>query len=164
MPSGGSRPRAGRKPKATTHARPIAVAEKTLADRLPKTIKNLIALADGGEQEVQEIWVPAGTVMLDDIETEDSPNGPRSRKIKRPAFPHLPPLDLVCLKKTVTTFGPDLKANMYSADRIMGKTTVRIEHDGEVTAAIPKTLESMIEKLYGEADSTQTEADSDADE
>jgi hypothetical protein len=45
--NGGARPGAGRKPRAELHARPIKVAEKRIADRLPLLIDNLFTLADG---------------------------------------------------------------------------------------------------------------------
>ena len=47
MPSGGARVGAGRKPKAVKFARPIAQAEKRIADRLPKLIDRMFELADG---------------------------------------------------------------------------------------------------------------------
>ena len=45
--TGGPRTGAGRKPKSEQYARPIAAAEKRIADRLPLLIDNMFMLADG---------------------------------------------------------------------------------------------------------------------
>lgn len=47
MPWGGNRPGAGRPRRAVKHARPIAQAEKRIADRLPLIIDRMFELADG---------------------------------------------------------------------------------------------------------------------
>ncbi len=47
MPSGGARPGAGRPRKREKYARPIAQAEKRIADNLPNIIDKLMELADG---------------------------------------------------------------------------------------------------------------------
>src|SRR5947209_4218827 len=44
---GGARAGAGRKAKAVKFARPIAAAEKRIADRLPHLVDKLLELADG---------------------------------------------------------------------------------------------------------------------
>jgi len=44
---GGRRSGAGRKPRAERFARPIASAEKKIADRLPKLLDSLFELAEG---------------------------------------------------------------------------------------------------------------------
>lgn len=49
MPRGGVRPGAGRKPRAEKYARPIASAEKRIADRLPDLVDKLFELAEGVE-------------------------------------------------------------------------------------------------------------------
>lgn len=45
--NGGARPGAGRKPKAEQFARPIAAAEKKIADKLPWLIDQQMSLAEG---------------------------------------------------------------------------------------------------------------------
>ncbi len=47
MPSGGSRPGAGRPAKADKHARPVARAEKQIVDRLPWLVDKQFELAEG---------------------------------------------------------------------------------------------------------------------
>ena len=49
--------RSGRKPNAEKYARPIAAAEKQIADRLPFLIDNMFKLADGVTlQEMTPDW------------------------------------------------------------------------------------------------------------
>ena len=45
--NGGARPGAGRKPNAEKYARPIAAAEKKIADRLPHIVDKLLELGEG---------------------------------------------------------------------------------------------------------------------
>lgn len=47
MPSGGSRPGAGRKPKAQKYQAPINKAEKQIVDKLPLIVSSLLDLAAG---------------------------------------------------------------------------------------------------------------------
>ncbi len=47
MPSGGPRAGAGRPRKAEKFARPIAAAEKRIADKLPHLVDKLLELVDG---------------------------------------------------------------------------------------------------------------------
>jgi hypothetical protein len=138
MGRGGARPGAGRKPKAETHETAIAGAEKRLADRLPVTIGTLEELADGGLQTVEEIYEPAGTIFVDATETViDGKGNPRPVRVKVPAFPDLDPAEMVLVKRVVSHLAPDRAANIYLADRIMGKPKERHELSGEDGDAIP---------------------------
>lgn len=136
MPSGGKRAGAGRPRKATTHARPIAKAEKRCADRLPGTIANLERIADGSAPEVEETWEAAGLAVVqvaltdEDGEVVEDAKG-RPKLVKRLAFPGLPPEQLVLVRRKVTTAGPDRQANEYLADRVMGRPRQALEHSGE---------------------------------
>lgn len=47
MPSGGARPGAGRKSNAEKYARPIAAAERKIADKLPDIVDRMLELAEG---------------------------------------------------------------------------------------------------------------------
>lgn len=75
MPRGGARPGAGRPRKAVQHARPIAKAEKTLADRLPEVAEAMLQLALGVkclEPDKRNVYlkapdVKAATYVLDRI-------------------------------------------------------------------------------------------------
>jgi CubicO group peptidase (beta-lactamase class C family) len=111
MPSGGARPGAGRPRKADAHARPIARAEKRIADKLPYLIDQMFELAAG--VLVQEADGHGGTRIWD-----------------KP---------------------PDRAAIEYLLNRVMGKPTERVIHQGDddappisvrtVTAVIPPGVE-----------------------
>jgi hypothetical protein len=58
MPSGGNRIGAGRKPRSEKFARPIASAEKKIADRLPWLIDKEMELAEGVLVEKQTLMGP----------------------------------------------------------------------------------------------------------
>ena len=142
---GGQRTGAGRKKKTDKHAGKVAAAEKRIADRLPQTITNLEHIADGGEETVEEEWVAAGTVTVG--------KGPHERQV----FPNKDPLELVCIKRKVVTHSPDLRANVYLADRIMGKPTERVEHSGPEGGSIPVSVEQQIDAVYGDDDEPQND-------
>lgn len=122
---GGARPGAGRKPKADKFAGQIARAEQRGADRLPANFDNLELLADGGFEQIEEKWLPAGLVYIDDYSAD---NDGRQYKIKVKAFPHLPDDELVMVERKRSIAAPDRQANIYLTDRIMGKPTDRKEH------------------------------------
>lgn len=111
----------GRKPKATKYESSIIKAEKRAADKLPDIIDNLFRLADGLQEVVQEEWQPVGIVMKG--------TGPDAVL----AFPDLAkadPTTPILVKRTVTKPGMDRAANVYLADRVMGKPTQRNEISG----------------------------------
>lgn len=130
MNRGGARVGAGRKPRAEKFARPIAAAEKRIADRLPELVDNLLLLAAGGIEQVEERYEPAGLVQVDDYE-EVQREGRRSRqhKVKRPAYPKAPAEQMVLVERRVTHTLPDRAALQYLIDRILGRTTSRMVTD-----------------------------------
>jgi hypothetical protein len=137
MPRGGARPGAGRKPKAQKFAAPIARAEKQISDKLPGIVANLLRLADGGYDIVEETWEPAGTVMVSGMEIYEPQEGPpRSMKVSRQAFPDLPADQLVLIRRVVSTTDMDRAANIYLVDRILGKPKERHEVDATGSAVI----------------------------
>lgn len=107
---GGARPGAGRKKGPEKFPGAAALADQTIAEKLPKLLENLFVLADGGFEQVEEKWeegeLPA-----------DSKPGDK------------PPLVLVSRK--VTWAAPDRAANQYLIDRILGRPTERHEVTGE---------------------------------
>lgn len=109
----------GRKPKAMRFARPIAKAEKQIVDRLPELIENLLLLAHGGYERVEEEWQPAGLVYVG------------SGEFARRAFPDLEPEVLVLVKRKASIADKDRQANEYLINRIMGKPTERTEIAGK---------------------------------
>lgn len=139
--NGGVRKGAGRKPKAVRFASQISKAEKRLADRLPTTIENLEALADGGYERVKQIWKPAGLIYLEQpllkygVPQMDA-NG-KPIMVKQLAFPDLDPTELVCVERSTEFADRDRAANIYLADRIMDKPTQQKELSGPDGGPIP---------------------------
>lgn len=127
MPRGGYRPGAGRKPTREKFKRPIADAEKRIADRLPELVDNLMHAADGGYERVTVEWAPAGLQTVEDVDFDDKGRPVRKRV---PAFPHLDPAELVVVKRTVEIADVDVKANTYLLDRIMGKPAADVQLSG----------------------------------
>lgn len=117
--SGGARPGAGRKPKSDTFKLPIARAEKRIADHLPQLIDNMLHLANGGYDRVDEEWQPAGLVYIG------------SGEFARRAFPDLPDDEPVLVKRKRTIADCDRAANEYLINRILGRPTERQELTGK---------------------------------
>lgn len=128
MPSGGARAGAGRKPKGETFARPIARAEKRVADKLPDLIDNLFRLADGGFELGADTLEPAGSITVG------------SGKDQSLAFPDMDPATLVVVSQTRSIAAPDRAANIYLVDRILGKPTERQEVTGKDGAGLGDSL------------------------
>lgn len=108
----------GRRPKAIKFARPIARAEKQIADQLPALIENMLHLAHGGYERVEEEWQPAGLVYVG------------SGEFARRAFPDLPTNELVMVKRKASIADKDRQANEYLINRILGKPIERQEIAG----------------------------------
>ena len=79
----------------------VAEADKAICDHLPQLIKNMITLADGGYQRVEEKWEPSELV----------------------------PGEMVLVERKVSVADRDRAANQYLIDRVLGKPTERHEHD-----------------------------------
>jgi hypothetical protein len=116
----------GRRPKSIKFARPIARAEKQIADHLPELIDNLFVLANGGYERVEEEWQPAGLVYVG------------SGEFARRAFPELEPDVLVMVKRKSSIADKDRQANEYLVNRILGKPTERAEvaQSGDLTIKV----------------------------
>lgn len=108
----------GRPRKRDKFGRPIARAEKQIADRLPELIENMFYLANGGYERVEEEWQPAGLVYVG------------SGEFARRAFPDLPADQLVLVKRKSSIADKDRQANEYLINRIMGKPIERQEIGG----------------------------------
>lgn len=120
----------GRPSKASKFARPIARAEKQIADHLPELIENLLLLANGGYERVEEEWQPAGLVYVG------------TGEFARRAFPEMEPNDLVLVKRKSSIADKDRQANEYLVNRILGKPTER----QEITDADGQPLFKVYEK------------------
>jgi hypothetical protein len=116
--SGGARPGAGRKRKADQFAGAIARAEKKIADRLPELVDNMLILANGGYERVEEQWAPAGSLWIG------------SGEFQRRMYPDRDPNELVLVKRTVSIADRDRQANEYLINRILGKPIERQEIGG----------------------------------
>ena len=147
---GGARPGAGRKAKAEKYADQIAQTEDRIADRLGDRVAALELLADGGYEQVQEFWEPAGPIQISKmLETKEG-----TIRVTELAFPELPPDKLVCIRRTRSYAAPDRAANIYLIDRILGKPTQQTELSGPDGGAIPVTIEDTIARIYGNEDGT----------
>lgn len=116
---GGKRAGAGRPRKAERYAPAIAAAEDAIADQLPKLLKNMVKLANGGFYEDEIEYQPAGLVTTGAGEFE------------RCVYPDKPVDELVVVKKRRRRAAPDRKANEYLIDRILGRPTQAVELSGE---------------------------------
>ncbi len=109
-PGGPGRPR-----KAEKFAGQIAAAEQQIADRLPTILEAQLLLAHGGWEQVEEEWQPARLVTIG------------SGELEQPAFPELPPDQMVLVKRKHSIAAPDRAAGQYLIDRILGKPTTTVE-------------------------------------
>jgi hypothetical protein len=122
-PNGGARPRAGRKPKKTKYELTATEAENKIVDHLPAILDNLIYLANGGYERVEEEWQPAGMVTLTKHDEE------KDKFYQVQAFPEKDPDELVLVKRKVSVADKDRAANIYLVDRILGKPTQKQDID-----------------------------------
>jgi hypothetical protein len=122
-PNGGARPRAGRKPKKTKYELTATEAENKIVDHLPAILDNLIYLANGGYERVEEEWQPAGMVTLTKHDEE------KDKFYQVQAFPEKDPDELVLVKRKVSVADKDRAANIYLIDRILGKPTQKQDID-----------------------------------
>jgi len=129
---------AGRPRKAEKYAAPIAAFEDRAADSLPERYEALTLLAEGGFEQIEEIWEPAGLIYVGSGE---------SRSL---AFPNLPPEQLVCVRRVRSIAAPDRAANIYLVDRILGKPTAEIDAKVDVPedGALAGFL-AAVTKIYG---------------
>lgn len=117
------------KRKVDIHAAQKLAASNAAAEQLVHYVRNLQLLADGGFETVDEEWVPAGLVLIDDQGDDDggilAAAGVNTRHMRRPkkvlAFPDLPPDQLVLVKRKRQVAAPDRAANIYLVDRIIGR-------------------------------------------
>lgn len=136
---GGARAGAGRKPKAQTYQAEITTLERGIADRLPQLLANMQLLADGGFEQVTETWEPAGLLfVIKYVETKEG-----TIRVSEPAFPELPPDQLVCIRRSRSLAAPDRKANEYLINRIAGTPTQQITVDPDPDGAIAANTAAM---------------------
>jgi hypothetical protein len=122
--NGGARPGAGRKPKADKYAGAINRAEKKIADKLPQLVDNLLKLANGGFEVVEEKWIPRAAFSLGDIIANqagaDTPEGKEAIEN---------PFEMVLSERKSYIAQPDRASNQYLIDRIGGKPTIKVKDE-----------------------------------
>jgi hypothetical protein len=137
---GGARPRAGRKPKKTKYELSVTAAEDKIIDHLPAILDNLLRLANGGFEVVENKWMPRSAFSLGDVIAMDA--GKDSEDAQK-AIDN--PNELVLSERKTYYALPDRAANIYLVDRILGKPTQR--QDLKIIKP-PKPLEEMtVEEL-----------------
>lgn len=145
---GGARPGAGRPRNNEKYVEQIAALSDRIADGLPDRVAALELLAEGGYEQVQEVWEPAGLIQISKIlETKEG-----TVRVTEAAFPHLPPDQLVCVRRTRSFAAPDRQANIYLIDRIAGKPTTQVEAElsGPNGEAILLRFADQVTKIYGD--------------
>lgn len=102
---GGRRVGAGRKREDALKLRAEILAEcdKLICDNLPKLIANMLKLANGGYERVEEKWQPA--------EGESLEENPR----------------MTLAERKVSVAEPDRYANVYLIDRLLGRPRQAVE-------------------------------------
>lgn len=137
----------GRPRKADKYAGAIAKAEKQIADRLPELVDNMLHLANGGYERVEEQWTPAGSLFIG------------SGEWMRPMYPGLDPDELVLVKRTTSVADKDRAANEYLINRILGKPIERQEIGGVDGGIIEVSFVNYRAGLAG----TETGSEDDSD-
>lgn len=121
---GGARPRAGRKPKKNKYELTVIQAEDKIVDHLPQILDNLLKLANGGFEVVENKWMPRSAFSLGDMiakqagkESEDA-----DKAVENPD-------EMVLAEQKTYKALPDRAANIYLVDRILGKPTQKQDID-----------------------------------
>lgn len=132
---GGRRVGSGRKTKQATRLRAelVAEADKLICDNLPRLVGNLLLLANGGYQRVEEEWTPA----------------PKAKDAKEDEAPG--ESVLILTKRKVSVAEPDRAANQYLIDRSIGKPTERHEMGAIGGGALRlEILNRALKQVYGD--------------
>lgn len=144
---GGARPGSGRKRISERYSEQVASFHDRAAADLDERYAALQLLADGGFEEVEEVWEPAGLVTVQrTLETADG-----VIRVSELAFPHLPPEQLVCVQRKKRVAAPDRKANEYLVDRVAGRPVAAVEADVEVGVgdSLIEAFGAAVAKIYG---------------
>ena len=151
------KPGAGRKPNDVVKLRAelAATVDNTLTYMVPGCITNLKRLADGGYERVTQTFELASTIIRDDVVRAADGNPILDSRgniviARQPAFPNAKPDDLVLVKRVVEVADADRAANEYLINRRLGKPKQALELSGPDGGAIPVSIESAIDKIYGD--------------
>jgi hypothetical protein len=122
--------------KSNPYIAEIGRAKENIARHLIHLVESLKLLADGGIEQIQEEWIPAGLVLIDDT----APLGTSQRRpMKVLAFPDLPPDELVLVSRKRSVTLPDRASIIYLIDRVAGRPDVTISDGSGVEDQMPKT-------------------------
>lgn len=145
---GGRRAGAGRKPNPITLVRPEvsalvndvlhddAALNALLASLAPRCIANLMKLANGGFERVEEKW-------------QAVQKGPSNLAGDTPT-------EFELVEKKVSYAEPDRRANEYLLDRVLGRPKQAVEHSGPEGGAIPVAIfDAALKKVYGSSSNRQ---------
>jgi hypothetical protein len=154
--SGGARPNTGRKgPGRIERLEPILEQiDDRLEQKVDERLTSLEQLAQGGIQAVTERWQLAGTIFIDDYQDLTGPDGAPTGKTVRHkirALPDKPADELVLVSRTVNTLPPNLAANIYLINRLVGPPTpTEIPEDLPSPDTLPAEIEAAIARIYGQ--------------
>src|SRR5579871_6782015 len=161
--SGGARPGAGR--KSTARYQRLEPILEQIDERLQSTLEErlnaLEQLAAGGLQVITERWEMAGTLLIDGIrpllDSDGNPTG-KSVPCKLPLFPDKPAGELVLVSRTVKILPPNLAANVYLVNRLLGKPAPlpAPPYPAYELPSLSREIEEAIARIYG-PDSAATE-------
>lgn len=109
-PNGGARAGAGRPSKQTKYEAAATVVERAF-DELEQNYLNMRDLADGKVEIVHEEWAAAGTIKRG------------LAKGSELVFEGREPDEMILVRRKVTRLAPNLAANEYLTDRVIGAST-----------------------------------------
>ncbi len=136
---GGARPGAGRKRTSDKYAAQVGALHDRIAEGLLDRVAALELLAEGGYEQITEVWEPAGLITIQKVvETKDGTI--RGTEL---AYPELPPEQLVCIRRTRSIAAPDRKANEYLINRIAGTPTQHLDVDTDPDGTLEMTAAAM---------------------
>lgn len=142
---GGARAGAGRPRNQDKYADQIASFHDLAAADLDDRFSAIQQLADGGFEQIEEEWVPAGLVQITKmVETKEA----GAIRVTELAFPELPAEQLVCVKRKRSVAAPEFKANAYLVDRVAGKPIQATEISGADGGPVEVSLLDAAKRIY----------------
>ncbi len=120
-------------------------ADEICCRRLKTTIRNLEKLADGEVEEIEEEHRAAGTISVG-----TGPNLVRPFEGRRAD-------EMICVRRKVVRSAPDRAANIYLADRALGKVKERPMEEGAVSDDVQLAFEADVIRAYGDYDDDNQE-------
>lgn len=152
---GGARPGAGRKPKAEKYESQIEAANQQIADHLPMIVGNLLKLAGGGFEMVENKYQPDWYVLAT-INKSQSRKKSKAEPIQEGGEGGLELNEetltvhrgLSLIEQKVTYAQPNLQALIYLTNRIMGtpvQMVAQTDTDGQDIK--PEDGQSALDKI-----------------